>query len=317
MYIGIDVGAKHLEAATSAAAPPLPRRVANTVEGRAPLVAALRELAPELVVMEATGNYHRPLLAALLVAAIPVSVVNPAQIAAFRTSHLGRHKSDRADAQLLARFAETYHAELRRASVDEPELARLRQLVGYRDDLAAQITAARNRRHAATWAEASEVVTWLEDDLAHLHARRTEVEREIAAVLADRPETAVLTAQKGVGLGVAAAVLAYLPPSVLGRPKAAAAYAGLHPRHEQSGQRDRSRLSKQGCPPLRRYLWLAALAAIRSDPEMEAFHQHLLARGKAGASAICAVAHKLLRRMMGRIRDLRAPHQPEALPMAA
>ena len=316
MYIGIDVGATHLDVAATAPAPLLPRRVPNTDEGVAGLVDAVRALSPALIVFEATGNYHRPLLAALLVADLPVHVANPAQIAAFRDSRLGRHKSDRADAKLLARFAELHHAELRLATPDEPALARLRQLVGYRDDLVAQATAARNRLHAATWAAAGEVVAWLEADLTQLKARRAEVEAEIAALLATRPETAVLTSQLGVGLGVAAAVLAYLPPSVLGHPKAAAAYAGLHPRQEQSGQRDRSRLSKQGCPSLRRYLWLAALAAIRHDPEIAAWHQQLRDRGKAKASAICAVAHKLLRRMMGRIRDLR-DQQPEDLPIAA
>jgi transposase len=315
MFIGIDVSTHYLDVAATAPAT-LPRRVPNTDDGIGALVATLRDLAPTLVVLEATGNYHRPLLAALLVAEVPVSVLNPAQVAAFRQSRLGRHKSDRADAQLLARLAELHESELRRARPDEPDLARLRQLVGYRDDLVAQITAARNRRHAAQWAEASDVVTWLQRDLDELAARRREVEQAIGVLLATRPETAVLTAQVGVGPLVAAAVLAYLPPSGLGNAKAAAAYAGLHPRQDQSGQRDRSRLSKQGCPPLRRYLWLAALAAIRYDPEIAAWHQRLLARGKAGASATCAVAHKLLRRMMGRIRQLRAP-QPVEIHLAA
>ena len=223
MFIGIDVGAKFLDVAASAAAPALPRRVPNTEAGIATLVAALRELVPVLVVMEATGNYHRPLLAALVVTEVPVSVLNPAQAAAFRHSRLGRHKSDCADAKLLARFAELHHADLRRATVDEPELARLRQLVGYRDDLVAQITAARNRLHAAQWADAGDVVAWLERDLAELESRRVEVERAIAALLATRPETTVLTTQVGVGLLTAAAVLAYLPAGVLGNSKAAAA----------------------------------------------------------------------------------------------
>lgn len=305
MFVGIDIGAQFLDAAASAAVLALPRRVPNTADG-----------ITTLVVCEATGNYHRPLLAALLLAEVPVSVLNPAQLVAVRTTQRGRHKTDRLDAKLLARLAELHHTELRRASVDEPDLARLRQLVGYRDDLVAQTTAARNRLHAATWAEAAAVMGWLERDLADLEARRKEVEQAIATLLATRPETAALTSQKGVGLLVAGAVLAYLPPTVLGHPKAAAAYAGLHPRHTQSGQRDRSRLSKQGCPPLRRYLGMAALAAIRYDPEITAWHQRLLARGKASASAICAVAHKLLRRMMGRLRDLRAVQAAE-LPLAA
>lgn len=316
MFIGIDIGATHLDSAASTTAPALPRRVPNTPDGRTRLVAAVQALTPQLIVLEATGNYHHPLLVALLAAGVPVAVVNPAQIAAFRQSRLGRHKTDRTDAQLLARFAHLHHAELRRTTADEPALARLRALVGYRDDLVARRTAMRNQQHAARWAEAATVVTWLEADLAGIEARLREVEAAIAEVLATRPETAVLTTQVGVGLLTAAAVLAYLPAGVLGNPKAAAAYAGLHPRHEQSGQRERSRLSKQGCPALRRYLYLAALSAIRFDPEIAAWHQRLLERGKATRSATCAVAHKLLRRMMGKLREVRQ-HPPLILPVAA
>lgn len=316
MFIGIDVGLKHLDLAASQAAPRLPRRVANAAEGIAALVAALTELRPALVVLEATGAYHCPLLAALVVAGLPVSVVNPAQVAAFRASRLGRHKSDRADAALLARFAELHGDELRRATPDEPDLARWRALVGYRDDLVAQRTAMRNRRHAAGWSGAAEVADWLDSDVAGLETRLREVDGAIAALLAARPETAALTAQIGVGMATAAAVLAYLPAGVLGDAKAAAVYAGLHPRHEQSGQRDRSRLSKQGCPPLRRYLYLAALSAIRYDPAMAAFHAKLCARGKAAKAATCAVAHKILRQLMGKIKDVRRAHALP-LPLAA
>jgi transposase len=316
MYIGIDVGSKHLDAAATAAAAALPRRVPNTSHGIARLVAALAALTPALIVLEATGTYHRPLLAALLKAALPVAVANPAQVVAFRQSRLGRHKTDRADALLLARFAELHDGELRRATPDEPDLARLRALVGYRDDLVARRTRLRNQRHAAEWAGEDSVVAWLGNDLAELAARLAEVETAIAALMATRPETAALTAQVGVGLVTAAAVLAYLPAGVLGEAKPAAAYAGLHPRQEQSGQRDRSRLSKQGCPALRRYLYLAALTAVRCDPAMAAWHAKLLARGKTAKSATCAVAHKLLRQLMGKIKALRRDH-PLILPAAA
>jgi len=317
MFIGIDVGLKSLEVAATPAAPSLPRRVPNTAAGIARLVAALGGLTPTLVVLEATGNYHRPVLAALLTAQLPVSVANPAQVAAFRQSRLGRHKTDRADAHLLARFAELHHDELRRATPDEPDLARLRALVGYRDDLVNRKTRLRNQHHAAGWTDEPSVLAWLEADLAEVEARLREVEGAITALLATLPQSALLTEQIGVGSLVAAAVLAYLPAGVLGNAKAAAAYAGLHPRQEQSGQRDRSRLSKQGCPALRRYLYLAALVAGRRDPELAAFRQRLLDRGKAARSATCAVAHKLLRRLMGRIRQARTHHHPDLLPLAA
>jgi transposase len=323
MFVGIDVGCAHLDLAATAAAPDLPRRVPNTAPGIAMLVPTLTRLGPELIVLEATGSYHQPLLAALLLAALPVAVINPAQSAAFRKQQFGRNKTDRADAKLLARFAERHHDDLRRAEPQEPDLARLRQLVGYRDDLVAQQTATRNRQHAAEWAGSAPVLAWLADDLAQLAARLRQVEAEIAAVLKTLPDTTALTAQIGVGMLTAAAVLAYLPAGVHGNPKAAAAYAGVHPRQEQSGQRDRSRLSKQGCPALRRYLYLAAMSAIRFDPDLAAWYRALCARGKAPQSAVCAVAHKLLRQMMGRLRQARTERAVPAeapervLPVAA
>jgi transposase len=324
MFIGIDVGLKHLDLAISVTEVPLPRRVPNTPEGIAHLVPTLTRLAPELIVLEATGTYHQPLLAALLTAELAVAVINPAQSAAFRQRQLGRNKTDRADAKLLARFGELHHAELRRAEPQEPALARLRQLVGYRDDLVAQQTATRNRQHAAQWTGDPTIREWLAEDLVQLKARLKHVEAEIAAVLAQIPDAEVLTVQRGVGPMTAAAVLAYLPAGVHGNAKAAAAYAGVHPRQDQSGQRSRSHLSKQGCPALRRYRSLAAMGAIRFDPEMRGWYEALVARGKAPQSAVCAVAHKLLRQMMGRLRQARAERlaapdgEPaSALPLAA
>jgi transposase len=112
-FIGIDVSAAQLDLAATPTASDLPPRVANTAEAIAALVTTLSTVAPTLVVCEATGNYHRPLLAALLAADLPIAVVNPAQIAAFRQTGLGRQKTDRADAQLLARFAALHGAARR------------------------------------------------------------------------------------------------------------------------------------------------------------------------------------------------------------
>lgn len=99
-HVGIDVGKTWLDTAALPAAPGLPRRVANTEAGVAALVAALGELGPTLVVLEATGADHRPLLTALLAAGVPTALANPAQVAAFRQTGLGREQTDTADARL-------------------------------------------------------------------------------------------------------------------------------------------------------------------------------------------------------------------------
>ncbi|SDE85832.1 Transposase IS116/IS110/IS902 family protein [Thermus arciformis] len=124
------------------------------------------------------------------------------------------------------------------------------------------------------------------------------------ALLAALPEAEVLMALPGVGPQVAAAVLALLPPELWGRAKAAASYAGLIPEREESGKSvERGRLSRKGPPLLRRKLYMGALVAVRHDPEMRAFYHRLLSRGKTKKQALLAVAHKLLRRMMGRLRE--------------
>ena len=316
-YVGIDVGKSSLDAAATEPVPDLPRRVPNTAAGIGRLVAALGDVGPALVVMEATGTYHRPLLAALVDAGIPAVAVNPAQVAAFRQARLGREKTDAADAKLLARFAHVHDAELRRAEPADPIQARLRDLVAYRDGQVAERTRLKNRLHANGFGGDGWVADRLRADLAEVAARLRAVEAETDRLLADLPEATVLREQCGVGPRVAAAVLAYLPAGVWGDPKAAAAYAGVHPRREQSGQRDRSRLSKQGHAGLRRYLYLAATTALRHDASLRAFHDRLVARGKPPASAKCAVMHKLLRRLMGKLRAFRAAQTTDALPLAA
>ena len=307
-FVGIDVGKSSLDAAATAPAAALPRRVPNDAAGIARLVAALAALAPALVVLEATGVYHRPLLAALLAAGVPAAVANPARVAAFRQVGLGRHKTDRADARLLARFAALHGDELRRAAAADPLQAQLRELVAYRDGQVAERTRLKNRLHANAWDGDAWVAARLAADLAEVEARLAAVEAETDRLLAELPEAAVLRAMPGVGPRVAAAVLAYLPRGVWGDAKAAAAYAGVHPRREQSGQRDASRLSKQGHAGLRRYLYLAATVAVRHDPALAAFRDRLRGRGHAERSATCAAMHKLLRRMMGKLRAFYAEH---------
>jgi len=153
----------------------LPRRVANDAAGIAQLVAALVTLGPRLVVLEATGTYHRPLLAALLAAEIPTVVANPADVAAFRTRRRGREQTDAADARRLARYAAVEGAEVRRAVPADPVQARLRELVAYRDDLIGEQTRTTNRLHAQGFGGDPAVATWLATDLEQRAARLREV----------------------------------------------------------------------------------------------------------------------------------------------
>ncbi len=315
VYVGIDVSKAWLDVAVldpaAAATPDAPRRRGripterwtNTAEGCAALARRLTEAAITLVAVEATGACHARALTALLAAGLPVCLVNPVQVRAFRTTVAVRNKTDRADAILIARYGAHFDAQLERVHPALPAQHELRSLVVYREGLIKRQTMLANQRHAAQTAGEARVAGWITEELAEVAARLAQVDAAIAAVLTSMPEAAILDAEIGVGLITVAAVLAYLPPALWGHAKAAAAYAGVHPAQHASGTSSTSRMSKHGHAGLRRALYCAALPAIRFNPVLRAYFHRLIERGKTRMQALGAVMHKLLRRLMGRLRD--------------
>ena len=312
-YVGIDVSKRHLDMAVLGEdGSPAARRFPNTAEGVGDLVGAVAGCGAELVVVESTGAYHRAALAALSAAALPVALVNPIQVAAFRRTLLGRNKTDASDAALLARFGRTYADQLRPYDPPGETRERLVGLLGYREGLVGWRTRLLGQLEAARRGGGERLVELLEARLADAVRCLREADAELAAALAGIPESRVLLGVRGVGPAAAAAVLAYLPEGVLGDAKAAACYAGVHPAVEASGQAYRSRMSKRGSGRLRRYLYMAALAATVWNPELKAYYERLVARGKAKRQALGAVMHKLLRQLMGKLNDHRNAAPPRA-----
>src|SRR5947209_2912903 len=66
------------------------------------VVDRLRELAPTLIVLEATGGIQLPVVGALAAAGLPVVAMNPRQVRDFAKATGKLAKTDRIDAQVLA-----------------------------------------------------------------------------------------------------------------------------------------------------------------------------------------------------------------------
>ena len=62
----------------------------------------------------------------------------------------------------------------------------------------------------------------------------------------------------------------------------AASLAGLAPHPRQSGARDAYRRIRGGRPAVRQALFMAALAAVRANPQLKSFYQRLIANGFIG-----------------------------------
>jgi transposase len=281
---GIDVSKAHLDLALLGPSYQRNLRFPNTPEGREALLAALRLHHPQAIAMEPTGPYHLPLLKLLQAAHLPVGLVHPAQAKALRVGMGHRNKGDRTDALALARIALSWPEALRAPEALPPWLVELKALMGYRENLLKQ-------------------KQMVEGQLETLGEGKGAVEARVEALLSLVEEARVLLQEPGAGLWVVAAVLAYLPPGVWGKAKAAAAYAGLHPVNRESGTSVRgSRLSRRGPGVLRRYLYMGAMVGRRWNGELGAYYEALIGRGKRPKQALVAVAHKLLRRMMGRLK---------------
>ncbi len=131
-WIGLDVAKDTVEMAVAGEVATV--TFATSDDGISALVAALRPRHPALIVVEATGGYERPWVAACATARLPVVVVNPRQVRAFAHA-LGRSaKTDTIDAHVLATFAERVRPAVRPlpdAATQELEalVARRQQLV--------------------------------------------------------------------------------------------------------------------------------------------------------------------------------------------
>src|SRR3954469_6090942 len=103
-FVGIDVSKAALDVAIRPDGATF--RVANDPTGFAELIGRLRPLSPALVVLEATGGYEAPALAALQAAPTPAAAINPRQARDFARATGRLAKTDQIDAEALAHFAD-------------------------------------------------------------------------------------------------------------------------------------------------------------------------------------------------------------------
>ena len=140
-FVGIDVSKKVLDIAVL---PDVTQwSVPNTPQGIDELVAALGPLAPVLVVLESTGGLQRAIVAGLAAAQIPTAVVNPRQVRDFAKASGRLAKTDRLDAEVIARFGMAIRP--RPTRLPDAEAQALEAHVERRRQVVTMITAEKNR----------------------------------------------------------------------------------------------------------------------------------------------------------------------------
>jgi transposase len=135
-WIGVDICKCFLDVYIPGK-PPL--RFANDADGRRALAELLRALGMRGVVLEATGGLEREVLAALIAAEVPASIVNPARVRAFAEGTGQLAKTDRIDAKVLAAYGA--YMQPPPSALPSGARAKLKELIGYRAQIGAEITA--------------------------------------------------------------------------------------------------------------------------------------------------------------------------------
>jgi transposase len=290
-FIGIDVAKRRLDIHVRPSGEGF--AIDYDDESVAALVARLAALAPALVVLEATGGLEVRLAAALAAAGLPVAVVNPRQVRAFARAMGRLAKTDRLDAEAIARFAEAVRPPAR--PLPDEATRHLGALVARRRQLLEMLVAERNRRHAADPSLHERIdahLRWLEEALA-------EIERELEGVIREsaiwRAKEALLRSVPGVGGVSARTLLAELPELGSLTRRQAAALVGVAPFSRDSGRMRGKRAISGGRARLRACLYMAAVAAARgSNPVIAGFYKRLRSAGKPAKLALTACMRKLV-----------------------
>lgn len=294
---------------------------ANTPAGHQALLAWVEKHSGEggaelHCIMEATGIYHEGLAYALHAAGARVSVVNPAQLRDYARSLGTRTKTDKKDALVIARFGATQQPRLW-----QPEPAEVRQLKALLSRLEAvkqDIQRELNRlEKAQVTATSGEVVTSIETVLQQLTAEKVRLEALINEHIDQHPglkqDRALLESIPGVGPVVSQQMVAVLRSRAFVTASQCAAFLGLVPVQHESGTsvRGRSHLSKAGNAPLRAKLYMAAIVAVRYNPDIQRQYDRLLANGKSKMSALGAAMRKLVQICFGVLKH-QTPYLPQA-----
>ncbi len=311
--VGIDVSQKELVVVVNAQGKARPAKIfENTTTGHQEIIRLLAKLKGETrICLEATGVYHFDLAVALSRAeGLDVMVINPKAAHNFAQALMKRSKTDSIDAATLAAYCERMPFEVWQRPADE--VIALRAMGRRIAALNKLKTQTKNQRHALkATQDTPDIVIEQTEELVNVLEKQIQAHRDSALELIRQHEslTRVFTLIIGIkGIAEASAIQLLAELLVLPQDMSAkqwVAYAGLDPRHYESGSSvaKKPRISKAGNKYLRQSLYMPALVATRYEPNIKAYYHHLIENnGLKKLQALCAVMRKLLHAIHGMLK---------------
>ena len=292
VVVGIDVAKDKVDALIRRFA--LRQAFPNTAQGRHQLVAWLRKHKVDKAAMEASGGYERDWAKELRQAGIVVRIVDPKRVRSFALSAGRLAKNDKIDAEMIAWFAETFdEAPGQTHDAAHEELVALvkarKGLIDVKTRLQSQ------NEHAAPRPAQKARARILKSLAVEIVKLEAAISAKIKATphLAERAE--IIESVPGFAETASANLVAGRPELGQVSDEIAAALIGLAPYDDDSGKRRGERHIKGGRRWVRNAIYMPCLgAATQHNPVLKAFHDRLIAKGKAPKVALTACMRKLI-----------------------
>lgn len=297
--VGIDVGKDVLDIAILELGAHW--QIANDDTSIRELVKQLKRYKLSRIVVEATGGYERRVAEACAAKGLPLLIVQPMKVRQFARAEGLMAKTDKIDAQLIARFGKVL--ELQPRPLPDEKIRKVRDLLARKRQLNEQRTREMNRLHKAQkFLQASH-----QRSIKMIEREISWVEKHIVSIVATVEEWQdtykIITSVPGIGDGVAYTLLGELPELGQLTHKQISALTGLAPFNRDSGTMRGRRRIRGGRAPIRTMLYMAMLCGIQHNPVMKQFYNKLVAQGKHKKVALTACMRKMITILNAMVRD--------------
>lgn len=298
--IGIDVSKDKLDAFSLTRREH--RQFANDNRGLRFLRCWIETSGTTLVVFEASGAYHRLLENSLAAAGTPYSKVNPRQARRFAEAIGKNAKTDKVDAEMLARMGSVLDLEARAPNTEYLNI--LRELMTARRGLVKDRVTVRTRMQLITQ---TLLKRHLKERLAQIEKHIDQVDRVIMKMITSEEDLRVrfeiLVSIPGISTVTAFSMLIEMPELGAMSGKQAACLAGLAPISRQSGKWQGKERIQGGRAFLRRAMYMPALCTIRHNLKSKERYIQLVKAGKPPKVALTAIMRKLVVLANALLRD--------------
>jgi len=290
IFIGIDISKDKLDVDVRPEGELM--TFANTEDGIFLMTDFIKSKKPELIVLEATGGLEMASLRSLVSAKLPAVCVNPRQVRDFAKAMGILAKTDKIDAHVIARFADSVRPEIRPLKTEETEM--LDALNTRRCQLVGMLTAEKNRLAIAPkWTKND-----IQSNIKGLEKQLTKINRDLENLIRKSPHwqrmDKILQSVPGVGPIMSMTILADLPEIGTLNRRQIASLVGVAPMNRDSGKYKGKRTIWGGRARIRSVLYMCVISGIRHNPRIKGFYKRLRNAGKKNKVAITACMRKLM-----------------------